>query len=136
MTPQDSLAAGYFFYTAAHFPRTIKCVRLELAGKLGTNDDLKDKDFQNLSLVVRHISNKSMDDIFKDLPISETWIEVGDLLEQEGLIRRNNDTEVWENVARGPANNHESKVSKHRREFLNVCLNWWWEQKNIVDRQE
>lgn len=84
---------------------------------------MSEDDYVHLSLIVRHVSDAWLEDVFKDLSVRESCIEVRELLQQEAFIRYDKKTEVWTKEKR-LANRHESKVQKSKREFLNDCLQW------------
>ncbi|KAK3614394.1 hypothetical protein LTR56_027280 [Elasticomyces elasticus] len=55
VTPEDALVAGFFFYIAATFSRTIKCLTLSVREPLHENDDPKCPDWHNLITVVQNL---------------------------------------------------------------------------------
>jgi hypothetical protein len=132
MTVDDSLAAGYFFYTAAHFARSIECIHRELANEVHSNDDIGAKDFEKLALIMRHID---MEGLFTPEQKADVWTQLGFFLDDLGLVDRAGDVERRRKkpgLAGGKGRTTgrrkeatESKTEEAKQTFLDACVEWY-----------
>jgi hypothetical protein len=132
MTVNDSLAAGYFFYTAPHFARSIECIREEMAKKVHTNDDIGAKDFEKLALIMRNIEMKGL---FTAEQKANVWTQLGFFLDDLDLIHRGGDAERRRKklrLAGGKGRTtgkkkeaRESKTEEAKQRFFDACVEWY-----------
>jgi hypothetical protein len=82
LTPEKTLIAGSFFYTANHFPRSIETIRLGFAGTMTDNEDMKDYEWNNLTCTVDNLSDE---EIFTKEQRHATFLQLYKFLEFFGL---------------------------------------------------
>ncbi|SMR41965.1 unnamed protein product [Zymoseptoria tritici ST99CH_3D1] len=145
VTQGKCLATGCFFYTAAFFARSIKCVRLYFEGRLDDNEVISKRDYANLGLVVDHLDR----DIFTPAQRAEVYVEVGSLLLSQQKIARDvygqmgrvNPDGTSANAtapkrgkrAKGTAPQATSSTCGNstmtpRDRFVERCLAWWLQE--------
>ena len=132
MTVDDSLAAGYFFYTAPHFARSIECVHRELAKEVHTNDEIGAKDFEKLTLIMHNID---MEGLFMPQQKADIWTRLGFFLEDMGLTHRHGDVERRRKKSRSSGGNGRTsqgakragsgKTEEAKQMFLDACVEWY-----------
>lgn len=132
MTVDDSLAAGYFFYTAPHFARTIECVHRELAKEVHTNDEIGAKDFEKLALIMRNID---MDGLFTPEQKADVWTKLGFFLTDMGLSNRGGDLERRRNKSHSAGGKGRTsrrgkvvganKTDVAKQTFFDACVEWY-----------
>lgn len=132
MTVDDSLAAGYFFYTAPHFARSIECVHRELAKEVHTNDEIGAKDFEKLTLIMHNID---MEGLFTPQQKADIWTRLGFFLEDMSLTHRHGDVERRRKkfrssgangrTSRGGTRAESGKTEEAKQMFLDACVEWY-----------
>lgn len=69
--------SGKFYYPAAHFARSIKCIERIFTGTIFDNDDVTAADYERLTLIV---NNAHLDVYFTPAQRREVWRAVHELL--------------------------------------------------------
>lgn len=83
VTPSNALITGCFFYAAPHFARSIKCLRMGYSERLQANEDVQDRDYEDLITIITHLA---LPGLFSDDQLEDIFSELGELLEQEGFL--------------------------------------------------
>ncbi|KAH9836454.1 JmjC domain-containing histone demethylation protein 1 [Teratosphaeria destructans] len=118
------MIAGAFIYTAAHFARSLKCVRLGLQDRLPDNDDMKVQDYRNLTTVIQHLDS----DLFTDAQREEIDLEVHQLLVSMQVIVKKAQRWTLKPVSKksgGKDSGGKLPVDDARADFLDECYKWW-----------
>ena len=119
-TPCNALIAGCFFWTAAHFARTIKCIRLSRCERLHTNEDMSQEDYENLNLV---INNLNLPGLFTEAQLCDIFLELRILLVEYKYIDLEEGAERYHKTL---GRFHLDKADKSWSRFLEACQKWWW----------
>jgi len=94
VTVEDSMVAGRFFYTAAHFGRSIKCIREGFQRRLHDNENISEKQYNYLITIFDNIHRADLA-LFTPVQIEGVYVEVIDLLEQQNRITFDVDKAQW-----------------------------------------
>lgn len=126
------MIAGCFLYTSALFARTIICIRLTAAQRLHPNEEMSNKEWSKLVLILRHIHRPGL---FTDQQREKVHVEVGELLLQENVVSVSADTFKvnlsWKKSDRpkyAKATLEEVELLAQAdgfRAFLWACYDWW-----------
>lgn len=76
------MVAGFFFYTAPQFGRTIKVLRECHRKRLHDNDVVAKHQYEELGVIFNHIDREDLA-LFTAPQLEDVYVEVTRLLEQE-----------------------------------------------------